>query len=325
MKKSVKTRALAITCSVVIFFGGGELLARWILPPAAEMVRDERYLTYRYDARLGWFPQENSEHTFQGLRRIQVRHNPDGFRDHDFGQKVKPRLIFMGDSFVWGYDAETEERFTDRLQARLPLVEVMNLGVSGYGPDQEYLLAQQTLAKFQPDLVVLVFCVDNDHIDAATNFQFAYYKPYYVDVGGALELRGVPVPRSLAYFYAQYPLLLKSRFMRAMVEMAYALREPPKISTPDLSLELVLKMKSLVESLGARFLIVLNNDDPKLEPELRARDIPYLNMAPAPRFPKRGNHWTPEGHDFVAQHLDEYLRQHFDVATLQPKAQADPK
>ena len=325
MKKSIKLRALAITCSLLVSCGIGELAARYLLPPPARIPRDERNLTYRYDSQLGWFPKENSQRHFRGSRRIRVRHNRDGFRDHEYAPKSKPRVIFLGDSFVWGYDAESEERFTEKLQAQLLEVEVMNQGVSGYAPDQEYLLAERSLAKYQPDLVVLVYCVENDHIETASNNQFGSYKPYFVKVDGALELRGVPVPLSLPYFYAQYPLLLKSRFLRAIVEAAYSLGEPPKIVTPDVSLELVLKIRSLVEAIGARFLIVLTRDDSKLEPELRARSIPYLNVGPAARFPRLGNHWTPDGHDFVAEQLNDYLRKHFDLTTLQASTQAEPK
>ncbi len=115
----------------------GEAFVRLALKDRFEFPADERSLTYRYDATLGWFPQAGAEKSFTGSRTVRVRHNALGFRDHEYAEKRKPRIAFLGDSFVWGYDAEADERFTERLQGRLPEVEVLNLGVSGYGTDQD--------------------------------------------------------------------------------------------------------------------------------------------------------------------------------------------
>ena len=101
-------------------------LASEAIPP------DERSLAYRYDEQLGWFPKVNDSLTYTGTRRIHISHNEMGFRDKPHAEhKTRPRLIFVGDSFVWGYDVEVEERFTDLLQARVASIEVLNLGVSG--------------------------------------------------------------------------------------------------------------------------------------------------------------------------------------------------
>src|SRR5438874_13666948 len=94
---------------------------------AAEIVLrviDLRYLrtyragadrVYNYDAELGWFPYPNSELTFTGIRTIKVRHNSLGLRDIEPETGRKPAIAFFGDSFVWGYDAEENERFTNLL------------------------------------------------------------------------------------------------------------------------------------------------------------------------------------------------------------------
>ena len=69
-------------------------------------------------------------------------------------------MLFMGDSFVWGVDAEAEERFTDLLRGRIPDLAIVNAGVSGFGTDQEYLLLQRIWPKIEPKVVVLIFCTD---------------------------------------------------------------------------------------------------------------------------------------------------------------------
>jgi len=120
-------------------------------------------------------------------------------------------MIFLGDSFVWGYDAEQQERFTEKLRANIPGWSIYNLGVSGYGTDQEYLLLRQQYDFYRPQIVFLIFCKDNDDEDNSRNERYGlYYKPYFTVDGAWLKLRGVPVPRSEAYFFSLHNLLVKS-------------------------------------------------------------------------------------------------------------------
>src|SRR5438128_4636037 len=95
--------------------------AKTLAPPS-----DERSLTYRYDPELGWFPKTNTTRRFTGSRTVTMHHNSKGFRDSEPIQSNKPAIIFLGDSLVWGFDAEEGERFTNKLQARHPEWAVHN-------------------------------------------------------------------------------------------------------------------------------------------------------------------------------------------------------
>lgn len=51
------------------------------------------------------------------------------------------------------------------------------------------------IIKFQPDLVVIVFCLGNDFTDNVLHQRYGYYKPYAVlDKKGKLEIKGYPLP-----------------------------------------------------------------------------------------------------------------------------------
>ena len=151
----------------------------------------ERSLTYRYDADLGWAPIPNSSSTITTARTIEVQHNSLGFRDTEFERDARPAMLFIGDSFVWGVDAEADERFTDLLRSRNSNFRIVNAGVSGYGTDQEYLLLQRIWPTIQPDVVVLIFCTANDRLDNGTNVRYdGYQKPYFASAqDGRLVLR----------------------------------------------------------------------------------------------------------------------------------------
>src|SRR5262249_17038744 len=129
-------------------------------------------------------------------RTYRVRHNSLGLRDIELEDNAKPTIAFVGDSFVWGYDAEAEERFSDLLRARLPQYRIVNVAVNGYGTDQELLLLRRVWNQTRPKIVVLVFCSDNDRYNNTTNsWRDGPYKPYFVkDQDGRLRVEGIPVP-----------------------------------------------------------------------------------------------------------------------------------
>ena len=131
-------------------------------------------------------------------RTIHVHHNSLGLRDEEFTLDAKPTIMFLGDSFVWGLDAEAGERFTELLKPRIPEYKILAAGVSGFGTDQEYLLLKKLWPKVKPAVVVLIFCTDNDRDDNSSNIRYeGYQKPYFTtSADGSLVLAGQPVPKS---------------------------------------------------------------------------------------------------------------------------------
>lgn len=294
--------------AVLACLAAGELFARSALRDRLRTTEDERSLTYRHDSTLGWFPREGSRKKFTGGRTVEVRHNAMGFRDAERGAKRGPRLAVVGDSFVWGYDVEAEERFGEKLEKLLPGWEVLNLGVSGYGTDQEYLLSRRWLPELRPDVVFLFYSL-NDSRDNATNFRYgAYPKPYFVKEGGALVLRGVPVPKSLASLFGERPLLFRSYLARAVAAALRAGSLPQPLRVPDLAADLLLAERALVESLGGRFAMAFVERHKGLQAFCEERGVPYLDFSDAQQYPELG-HWTPAGHGLVAERMAAFLRE----------------
>jgi hypothetical protein len=126
-----------------------------------------------------------------------VKHNSLGLRERELGDIAPDRILFLGDSFTYGFDAEVNERFSDLLQQALPHYGMVNAGVSGYGTDQQYLLMQRLWDQIRPKYVVVTFCVDNDRDDNTSSRRYwTYYKPYFVRTPeGEWQVRGYPLPR----------------------------------------------------------------------------------------------------------------------------------
>jgi hypothetical protein len=271
---------------------------------------DERSLLYAYHERLGWFPKPNSRGFFTGARTIHVSHNSLGFRGPEHVPATnQPAILFLGDSFVWGYDVEVEERFTEKLQAHHPEWAIYNLGVSGYGTDQEYLLLHQVFDQYHPRVVFLVFCVDNDDSDNCWNFRWGYYKPYCVLEGTRLELRGIPVPRGARVFAADHPFLCRARLVRLAVSAFSKLKGPPPTHRADPTGPLLWDLHKYVRNKGAVLAVGITHRWPYLEQFLEEMRIPWTDLSTEQVYPTHGSHWTPEGHTWVADKIDAFLRE----------------
>jgi hypothetical protein len=292
----------------MILIGLSEIGLRIFCRERLGLARDERTMLYRYDKILGWYPVANSSNRFVGSRAITVVNNSLGLRAPEPVTNDHPGLMFLGDSFVWGYDVEPAERFTDKLQARHPEWNVYNLGVSGYGTDQEFLLLQMQFPRYKPRVIFLVYSAETDEEDNCTNFRYeGYYKPYCTVVTNRLQLQGLPVPRSERVFVAEHRRLARSYFVRLLARAWFKLTAPPVLSKPSPTGAILLNMLHFAHSQGATLAVGLTLPRPRLEEFLQYHNIPFVELATMSRYPTNGFHWTPEGHTFVCDRIEEFL------------------
>jgi lysophospholipase L1-like esterase len=265
-------------------------------------------LQFGYDPVLGWFPVQGSRGDFVGSRLFHIAHNRLGFRGPEPVQDGRPRIMFLGDSFVWGYDAEEPERFTEKLQVRHPEWNILNFGVSGYGTDQEYLLLQRVFEPYKPRLVFLVVCAANDLTDNCTNRQGEYFKPYFSCGQDQLKLEGVPVPQGERVFMMQHKLLSRSYLIRLLVAAYSRLAHPLRGPDTDPTFALLKAIRTYVRQRGANFAVGLTASMPSIERLLKHEGIPYVDLSTSRRYPSEtGEHWSPEGHDFVCDKIEGLL------------------
>ena len=238
-------------------------------------------------------------------------------RDDEFTLDAKPTILFLGDSFVWGLDAEANERFSDLLKARLGGYKILAAGVSGFGTDQEYLLLQRLWPKVKPAIVVLIFCTQNDRADNSTNIRYeGYQKPYFVTApDGSLVLQGQPVPRSRLQYIKENWWVRHSWVVR-LANAVYLKIMHPKLNVPDPTEPLVDKMREFVEANGAKFFVGLQATDAELVAHLQAKRIPFVTFDDAEIYPGAlGGHWTPDGQKLVAERLFGLLAENNVIAT----------
>jgi hypothetical protein len=249
----------------------------------------------------GWWTQE--EHEF----RVESRINSDGWRDVE-RPRVKPpgtfRILVLGDSFIEALQVPLEKTFARLLEAELGNgpVEVLSMGVSGYGTATELLLYRECGRSYGPDLVLLAFYPGNDVRNNSPVLE-PVLRPIY-DRSGRLERvsatrkaaagqarrRGF-LGHSAAYQYARKRLItghpeLAERLVALGLLGRGALASPPTVGgvpvdylvysaepSPDWedawrrTFVLLASLRSAVEADGARLAVVVVTAREQIYPE----------------------------------------------------------
>jgi lysophospholipase L1-like esterase len=151
------------------------------------------------DADLGWSFRPGLHGWAVHENTAYLRLNRLAFRGHEWPQRANGfRIAVLGDSFVESSNLPEEHALTTLIERNLRAcpafatgVEVLNLGVSGYGTAQEYVLLRQRVEPLHADMVLLAFYAGNDVANNIRALSAAgqMEKPYFtVSAEGALHL-----------------------------------------------------------------------------------------------------------------------------------------
>ncbi|HLA78505.1 MAG TPA: SGNH/GDSL hydrolase family protein [Vicinamibacteria bacterium] len=250
------------------------------------------------------------------------------------------RLLFLGDSFTFGEGVGDAETFCHRLQGLLPAVEVLNLGVHGYGHDQMLVTLREEGPRYQPDVVALGYVTD-DALRNLMRFRDSA-KPRFELRDGRLLLTGVPVPTPSQILAAEP---YRSKFLDLLTMLKQQAdwrsgRRPQEML--DLTRAILDEFFATARGLGAQPVVIdlpvwreLENQHTAPAPReqfladhCRRREIPYLSLRP--RFVhhrqqggrlETQEHWGPGEHALAAEGIADFLNQR---GFLRSEASRDP-
>ncbi|MDP7075728.1 MAG: GDSL-type esterase/lipase family protein [Myxococcota bacterium] len=167
-------------------------------------------LFWQHDALLGWSHTPDSSGVYVGPRpwpiefETPITINSLGLRGPDLQprQPRELRILALGDSRTAAFEVPYEQTFTALLERSLTErlrrpVRVINAGVRGYGTDQSLLYFRDRGHRLDPD-VILFLSANNDPTNNMTihRMRRPFGKAAFaLGPGGALELKGYPVPR----------------------------------------------------------------------------------------------------------------------------------
>jgi lysophospholipase L1-like esterase len=114
-----------------------------------------------------------------GMLDFERQSNSLGYRDREHPIRKPPgthRTLVLGDSITQGLKiADDREIYTSVLSRQLDLasersIEVMNFGTSGYNTQQEVETLRDKGLVYEPDLVILAYCVNDTRVDSGGIF-----------------------------------------------------------------------------------------------------------------------------------------------------------
>jgi len=234
-----------------------------------------------YDEAYGWALRRGARYAGRDGETITVNH--DGYRGRRHPRAPTPgvtRVVMLGDSVTFGTGVGDGETFSHLLDAR-PDLEVLNLGVDGYGTDQELIRLEREGLAFGPQVVILNFCVRNDYFDNA--LPVALYdgrspKPYFTLAGAGLTRHDAHLVLSRPQRVA-VALMEKSYLLNALLRVGGAppdalgegrdeadwgdrrqavLADFPRAA--EITRRLVLTMAERSASAGAAFVVLIHPD-----------------------------------------------------------------
>ena len=292
---------------------------------------DETERLYKYDEfdpELGWRPIAN-------LNRDGIRTNSLGFRsDYEYqSERLEgiSRIVIVGDSFTWGMQTSSgpdsnRQVYPAILDRMMPDTEVYNMGVSGWGTDQQFLALRRYGFRFRPDLVVLA-CFEHNIVRNGLSF-FSYAKPRFVLVNGQLKLtpnnilapaetlsRPFPYPRVRlwALFRKSYNALVDKTILRPFEErdewkvtraILSSMREECHVASTELLLVFIPQSVSLRSSAIERCVSGWANETGTSL--LNTREV----FASKPRTQWDSfydGHWTSTAHAIVAMAIRDHI------------------
>lgn len=144
---------------------------------------------FQPDEELGWSLLPNHRLT---------RNNPDGDPwtiETDASSVRGPsswpddahrRMLILGDSFAFGEGVNLDERFDSLIKEQIPDLAIVNLGVMGYGTDQELIRARGWIDQLRKDDILLILTYSNDFFDVVSTHHSGRSKPWFENAGGKL-------------------------------------------------------------------------------------------------------------------------------------------
>lgn len=150
----------------------------------------------RFDETYGWSLAPGTRSVSKATGRpVEYAINAKGLRGPEIPYD-KPagtyRIVLLGDSHTFGFGVPADAHFAALLEGYLPGTQVVNMGVSGYGIDQELLLLEREGFRYRPDLV-MVYVPHYADLRHLRDKVWGMGKPRYVRRDGGLVLANCPV------------------------------------------------------------------------------------------------------------------------------------
>lgn len=308
------------TASIITLVGCEGLFALFgILKPIAPIYPGERIPVQNdsADALIGW--KMPASRVIVG-RTATYQSNSQGFRssrnfDTDYDGR---RIVFLGDSFTFGWSVEEKETFAVLLESKFEHTRSYNFGIMGFGLDQMWMTLRHYALSVKPNLVVLSFI----HEDLKRSLSAYRWRSDWIQKPAfrLTQHHLVPItekdrPNSVWRFVQRRSRLFELwRRVDWHLSIGYAIGYPWRLNRAIFA-----AIHDECRAVGAPLVVVYiptNNGlrhVPMLEREFTSMGINFLDLTtleppnPASLYLENDGHLSPSGHRFVADAIFGFL------------------
>ena len=285
-----------------------------------------------YDPVTGWRTQPDirDKKLWEDKRLNTNDRGLRGTRNYNYEKpEDTTRILVLGDSFTFGEEVSDNETWPFYMQQLLPHTEVINMGVHGFGHDQMLLQLKEEGVKYQPDIVILGYLIEDMHRNMLAFRDFA--KPKYVVKNNQLKLTNSPVPTPeevLKWDWLRPRILDLWSFIHYRTTKANgAYDKQEKLVTAHLLKEIVKTVKE-TGAIPVIAYLPYGTESVNMEPIIPGETFLFETcekfelpncFSVRPLFQERTKagakfrteyHWRPLGHKTVAEAVKNYLVEH---------------
>lgn len=144
---------------------------------------------FRPDEQLGWalLPNLNLVRINPDGEPWRTRTDEEGIRGPStWSETADRRMLVLGDSFAFGEGVNVEDRFDSLIAERFPDLSIVNLGVMGYGTDQQAIKLRAWKDDLRPGDLLLILTYNNDFFDIVSTGHSGRSKPWFSIEDGSL-------------------------------------------------------------------------------------------------------------------------------------------
>tara|TARA_B100000315_G_scaffold238017_1_gene255383 strand:+ start:994 stop:2058 length:1065 start_codon:yes stop_codon:yes gene_type:complete len=136
-----------------------------------------------------------------------IKTNSTGIRDEREFSTIKKegfhRILLFGDSYTFGSGIDVKYRYSNRLEAKIKNLEIINFGIGSSGIDQQYLIYKHFGFDYKADILMINPYLNNI-ARATAPYSFSQDrngkilivpKPYFIIENNQLTLKNNPVPK----------------------------------------------------------------------------------------------------------------------------------
>ena len=317
LKRRAAKLCLCVIVSTILALLGAEGLAQFYVYFIARQGK-----LFTPDLVLGWRPLANLrlDRANADGRIWHIETSKLGWRSpSNWAEDKQRRLLILGDSMAFGEGVNLEDRFDQVLLKKRTNWSAINLGVMGYGTDQELIAARRYAQDLRDDDIILLLTGANDFLDVLRQKFAGRAKPWFTLEEGRLAEHPARIGwweqiRDRSYLLAQLGAALErdpEKYDKAAWERGrmiyFALLQQELIPLAARGIHVVIAHhgdQQVAEGSG--------QSDPyeplKQLPQLQniSLDPALQRFSPNEVFLKDG-HWKSKGHRIVAEVLDEKL------------------